>query len=53
MTYPRCISGVLVALLLGVLGACAIQASPALAREPALVLLFSSDSKGYYDPCPS
>ena len=53
MIYPRLISGFVVALFLGALSACAIQASPAYARDPVLVLLFSSDSKGYYDPCPS
>lgn len=53
MIFSRCATGLIVALLLAVLSACAIQAAPAHAREPVLVLLFNSDSKGYFDPCPS
>jgi hypothetical protein len=53
MTFSRCATGLVVALLLCVLSACSFQASPAYAREPVLILLFSSDSKGHFDPCPS
>lgn len=53
MTFSRIVTGIALTALVFVLGACAVRATPAFAKDPVLVLLFSSDSKGNFDPCPS